>query len=629
MRELLEKEILPKVEKPARYLGDEYNSIHKNWQHVALKMVFCFPDVYEVAMSHLGLRILYGVVNEQEDLLMERCFAPWMDMEQELRQRDLALFSLESTRPIKDFDVIGFTLQYEMSYSNILNMLDLGKIPVERKDRDESYPLVIAGGPCAFNPEPLADFIDAFLLGDSEELLIEVLDIIKESFLKKTDSEHKSVKKDLLKELAHVQGVYVPDFHQIKYTEAGHIEQIINKENAPPVIKRRIIKDFDNAYFPTKPIIPYVEAVHDRVMLEVARGCTRACRFCQAGMVYRPVRERSPETLQRQAEDSLKNTGYEELSLTSLSSVDYSCIEHLTRQLLGKYEAQQIGISLPSLRVDAFSVDLAKEIQKVRKTGLTFAPEAGTQRLRNVINKGVTEEDIERSVRGAFEAGWDAIKLYFMIGLPTETMEDVAGIANLAYKVLNIGKEVKKSQGSKRPIKITVSVSSFVPKPHTPFQWESQDSLELLQDKQQYLKTLLKDKRIIYNYHHAQLSFLEAVFSRGDRRLGTVLKLAWQKGCKFDGWDEHFKYQRWLEAFHELQIDPEFYAYRRRAKEEIFPWDMIDVGVTKKYLWSEYEKALTEGRTHDCRYEPCSGCGVCPRFDVELEMRGKGHEVKG
>ncbi|KUO51555.1 MAG: radical SAM protein [Desulfitibacter sp. BRH_c19] len=623
MKNILESEVLGEVEKPARYLGNEFNSVHKDWDKVSVKMAFCFPDVYEIAMSHLGLRILYGLVNETEEFLMERCFAPWVDMEGELRKRDLPLFSLESTKPLKEFDVLGFTLQYEMSYTNILNMLDLGGIPLLQRDRDESYPLVIAGGPCAFNPEPLADFIDFFLLGDSEELLLEVLGQVRDKYLQG------SLKKDeFLKEISSISGVYVPRLYDFEYNEEGTVETIIHPENDKGV-RRRIVQDFDKAYFPVKPIVPFVEAVHDRVMLEVARGCTRGCRFCQAGILYRPVREKSPETLQKQAQLSLENTGYEEISLTSLSSADYSCIEQVTRGLLDKHESDRVSLSLPSLRVDAFSVNLAKEIQKVRKTGLTFAPEAGTQRLRDVINKGVTEEDLERSVTGAFQEGWNAIKLYFMIGLPTETEDDLKGIAALAHKVLTIGKNVMKRQNSKGTLKISVSVSSFVPKPHTPFQWEPQDTIEVLKQKQKYLRDLLKDKKISYSYHSPQISLLEAVVSRGDRRLGKVLKRAWEKGCKFDSWDEFFKYEKWLEAFDENNLDPTFYAYRKRDKNEVFPWDLIDVGVTKSFLYKEYEKAMVEARSYDCRLEPCSGCGVCSRFDVNLDIKGKQNETTG
>lgn len=624
MKNILENEVMAVVEKPARYLGNEYNSVHKDWNKVSLKMAFCFPDVYEIGMSHLGLRILYGLINETEEYLMERCFAPWIDMENELRARDLPLFSLESTKPLMEFDVIGFTLQYEMSYTNILNMLNLAGIPLLQRDRNDSHPLVIAGGPCAFNPEPLADFIDFFLLGDSEELLLEVLGQVKDKYLQGPLN-----KDEFLKEVASISGVYVPHLYNFEFNKEGTVQKIIHPINGDNGVRRRIVQDFDNVYFPVKPIVPFVEAVHDRVMLEVARGCTRGCRFCQAGILYRPVREKSPETLQKQAQLSIENTGYEEISLTSLSSADYSCIEQVTRGLLEKYESDRISLSLPSLRVDAFSVELAKEIQKVRKTGLTFAPEAGTQRLRDVINKGVTEEDLERSVSGAFEAGWDAIKLYFMIGLPTETEDDLKGIAELAYKVLAIGKEIKKRQNSRGTLKVTVSVSSFVPKPHTPFQWEPQDKIEVLREKQKYLRNLLKDKKIVFNYHSPEVSFLEAVVSRGDRRLGKVLKSAWEKGCKFDSWDEFFKNKTWLEAFAENNVDPTFYAYRKREQDEVFPWDMIDVGVTKSFLYKEFEKAIVEARSYDCRLEPCSGCGVCPRFEVNLDIKGKHNEITG
>jgi radical SAM family uncharacterized protein len=609
--------ILPQVAKPARYLGNEYNSIHKDWESTPLKMAFCFPDIYEIAMSHLGLRILYGLVNETKEYLMERCFAPWVDMEAKLKEEGIPLFSLESYKPLKDFDVLGFTLQYEMSYTNILNMLHLAKIPFKREDRDHSFPLIIAGGPCVFNPEPLADFIDFFLLGDAEELLPEVLGQVKDKYLGKGLN-----KSQFLDDLAKIPGIYVPELYKVDYNHDGIVKSIVNTGNAPAKVKKGVVKNFDEAYFPTKPILPYVEAVHDRVMLEVARGCTRGCRFCQAGMIYRPVREKKPQTLERQAYETLENTGYEEISLTSLSSVDYSGIELIVKQLLSKLEGQRIGISLPSLRVDAFSVDLVKEIQKVRKTGLTFAPEAGTQRLRDVINKGVTEKDIEASLSGAFEAGWDTVKLYFMIGLPTETEEDIKGIVRLAYKVLAIGKDIKRRYAKRRQPRVTVSVSSFVPKPHTPFQWEPQDRIETLKSKQQLLKKNLRDKAIIFNYHQAEVSFLEAVFSKGDRRLGMVLQAAWEKGCKFDSWNEHFNYSAWLQAFAENQLDPDFYAYRKRKENEVFPWDMIDAGVTKAYLKKEYQNALSEIRTHDCRDNPCPGCGICPRFGVDMELAG-------
>jgi len=614
LKQYIQDEILVRVEKPARYLGNEWNSIHKSWDKDKIKMAFCFPDIYEIAMSHLGMRILYGLINKREDFIMERCFAPWVDMEQILREKNIPLFSLESYRPLQDFDVVGFTLQYEMSYTNILNMLNLGGIALEREQRDNDSPLVIAGGPCVYNPEPLAPFVDCFLIGDSEELLPEFLEVLK---------KHKMgdwSKEKFLAAIKTMPGIYVPKFYEFKWADSGLLQEIIALDDAPSQVKKLIITDFDKAYFPTDPIIPYIEAVHDRIMLEVARGCTRGCRFCQAGIVYRPVREKSPKTLYEQAKKSIENTGYDEISLTSLSTADYSSIKPVIEGLLEKHAGEGIGVSLPSLRVDAFSVEIAKEIQKVRKTGLTFAPEAGTQRLRDVINKGVTSADLEKAVKGAFDAGWTQIKLYFMIGLPTETFEDVKGIADLAYKVLEWGQEVLKNNKNFKRIKVTVSTSSFVPKAHTPFQWEPQNTISELEEKQQYLKSLLKDRRITYNYHDAKTSFLEAIISKGDRRIGKVLKRAWELGCKFDSWSEYFKYDKWLQAFRECEIDPEFYAYRRRDYDEIFPWDVIDVGVTKNYLKSEHRKALQEALTHDCRYEDCPGCGICNRFGVDLEM---------
>lgn len=624
MRQLIEQQILPRVTKPIRYQGNEFNSVHKDWGKAQVRMAFAFPDLYEVGMSHLGLQILYGLVNDREDLLLERVFAPWTDMEDLLRRHNLPLFSLESYRPLRDFDILGFTLQYEMSFTNILNMLDLAGIPLRAAERSDSFPLVVGGGPCAYNPEPLADFFDFFVIGDAEEVLLEIMDTAK-AF--KQGPSGRIAKGDFLAEISRVRGIYVPKFYEVSYKASGGIEKIepVNPR-VPAKVVKRVVKDLNTAYFPTKPIVPFADTVHDRVMLEVLRGCTRTCRFCQAGMIYRPVRERDQETLLKQAKELVRNTGHEEISLTSLSTADYSCVQPLITSLMEEFKDEMVGISLPSLRVDAFSVDLAKEIQKVRKTGLTFAPEAGTQRLRDVINKGVTEENLMEAVAGAFAAGWTTIKLYFMIGLPTETKEDVAGIAELAYKVLKKGKEILKEQKSKKSLKVTVSVSSFVPKSHTPFQWVAQDPVVMLQEKQQYLKSLLKDRHITYNYHDARLSFLEAVFAKGDRKLGQVLETAWAKGCKFDSWSEYFKYETWLEAFRECGIDPEFYAYRRPGFEETFPWEHLHTGVSKKYLFEEYQKALQAELTKDCRLDRCPGCGVCGDLNVKLllQRRGKG-----
>lgn len=619
MREYIEENILPKVEKPLRYLGDEWNVVKKPWEDVRLRTVFAFPDIYEVGMSHLGLSIIYNVVNEEPDLLMERVFAPWVDMEEQLKDHNLPLFSLESYKPLSEFDVIGFTLQYEMSFSNILNMLALGRVPLKSAERDDSQPLVIAGGPCAYNPEPLADFIDAFILGEGEEVTIEVFKVIA-----KNKEEGNFSREKTLEELAQIKGIYIPKFYSVDYLPDGKIKDISpNTPLASARIAKRVMKNLDEAYFPTKPIVPYLEVVHDRVMLEVLRGCTRGCRFCQAGMLYRPVRERSPEVLKEQAAELLKNTGHNELSLTSLSTSDYTCVEPLIKELLDKYENEGIGVSLPSLRVDSFSMGLAQQVQRVRKSSLTFAPEAGTQRLRDVINKGVTEENLMKVARHAFENGWSQIKLYFMIGLPTEINEDLDGIADLAYKVLNLGDEIRKDNSARGPQpKVTISVAGFVPKAHTPFQWVPQVDLEELKEKQQYLKSKIRNRRITYNYHDAQLSFVEAVFAKGDRRLGEALYKAWEKGCKFDGWSQHFQYETWLAAIAEVGLDAQWYAYRTLSYEDILPWEHIDIGVKKQFLSKEHQKAMEIAATGDCRFENCTVCGICQDFDVALDLKG-------
>ncbi|MBO8137267.1 MAG: TIGR03960 family B12-binding radical SAM protein [Desulfotomaculum sp.] len=617
MQQKLEK-LLPYVQKPARYAGGEWNSIKKEWNSVKVRMAFAFPDVYEVGMSYLGLQILYNLVNQREDALMERTFAPWVDMETIMRREKVPLFTLESHRPVKDFDILAFTLQYEMTFTNILNMLDLAGLPLESACRDEKMPLVIAGGPCAFNPEPLADFIDLFVLGEGEEVLNEIIDTYIEA------KEKNLSRRELLFKLAGLEGIYVPSFYQVEYHGNGKIKSVSPKyPGVPPVVNKRVLKDMNKAPFPTHSIVPSLGAVHDRVMLEVQRGCTRGCRFCQAGVLYRPVREKEPEILLKQAEELVKNTGYNEISLTSLSTADYSKVRPLIKALLDEHSQKGVNVSLPSLRVDAFSVDMAKEVQRVRRSTLTFAPEAGTQRLRDVINKGVTEENLIKAVTAAFAAGWHSIKLYFMIGLPTETYEDLDGIANLARAVVKAGLE----QGvSRRRLKVTVSASSFVPKSHTPFQWEPQDKLEELRNKQKYLKEKLKDKYIVFNYHDSKVSFLEAALSRGDRRLGPVLKQAFEIGCRFDGWDECFKYEKWLEAFEGTGITPQWYAYQRYDYDDILPWDHINTGVSKRYLILEHKKAVKEEVTADCRSGRCPGCGLCPSLDIKpLVLGGEDH----
>ncbi|WP_366924093.1 TIGR03960 family B12-binding radical SAM protein [Metallumcola ferriviriculae] len=616
MRQYIQEKILPHVLKPTRYLGNEWNVVKKEWEEAKVTMAFAFPDVYEIGMSHLGLHILYGLVNNRSEFLMERVFAPWVDMEEQLRRHKIPLFTLESYRALGDFHVLGFTLQYEMSYTNILNMLDLAGIPLKSADRQEG-PLVIGGGPCALNPEPLAPFFDCFLLGDSEEMLLQLLEITARHL----NEDGKFDREALLGELSLVSGIYVPGFYQLRYKPDGTIGSVDPaKEEVPPRVQRRIVQNLDEAYFPTKPLVPYMEIVHDRMMLEVMRGCTRGCRFCQAGMVYRPVRERKKDTLLKQAEELVQNTGHEEISLTSLSTADYSCVQPLTKELLNRYQDGGINVALPSLRVDAFSVDLAAEIQRVRKSGLTFAPEAGSQRMRNVINKNVTEEDLLGAVTAAFRAGWTNIKLYFMLGLPGETNDDLAAIADLAKKVLDIGRQELMAQRG-RP-NITVSVSSFVPKGHTPFQFEGQNPVEELRAKQQFLRGQLKGRGLKFKWHEAKLSFLEAVFARGGRKLAPVLENAWKSGCRFDSWDEHFDYAKWQTAFENAAIDPEFYANRPFDYQEVLPWDHLDAGVSKAYLIREHKRAMEEALTHDCRWDECTGCSICDRFQVENRLWG-------
>ncbi|CDX03279.1 Radical SAM domain protein [Desulfitobacterium hafniense] len=602
---------LPKVLKPSRYLGTEWNAIRKDWEHSKVRMAFAFPDVYEVGMSHLGLRILYHLVNSYEDFLCERVFAPWVDMEDRMRENTIPLYALESYRPLQEFDVVGFTLQYEMSFSNILNMLNLAGIPLRAKDRGPEHPWVIAGGPCAYNPEPLAPFIDFLMIGEAEETLPQLLRLIQEQ------KENPVSREEFLLKVAQVEGAYVPEFYEVRYLEDGRIQSIEADPRVPKIVQKAIVRNLDQSYFPTSPIVPYMEIVHDRMMLEVMRGCSRGCRFCQAGMLYRPVRERSPEILLRHAEELVKSTGYEEISLTSLSTGDYSCIQPVIRGILDKYSEDKVSVSLPSLRLDSFDVKLAEEVQKVRKSGLTFAPEAGTQRLRDVINKGVTEENLLDAAESAFKAGWSSIKLYFMIGLPTETQEDLDGIVSMAKKVVELGTRL-----GRRNVNVTVSTSSFVPKSHTPFQWEPQEGTASLKQKQQYLREKLRDRRIKYNYHDVETSYLEAVFAKGDRRLADVLELAVRQGCKFDGWNEHFKYETWLECIEELGLDPHFYAHRAMDYDDILPWDHIESGVNKRFLMNEHHKALKESRTLDCRYVDCTGCGICPERGLQIDLKG-------
>lgn len=603
--------ILSKVMKPARYTGHEWNSVSKEPTADLVSFVLAMPDVYEVGMSNLGLKILYQILNNRSDTFAERVYAPWVDMEAEMRAANIKLYTLETKRSVAECDIIGFSLQYELSYSNVLNMLDLAGIPVESAKRDENQPLVVCGGPCAFNAEPMADFVDFFILGEAEEVIGEVAAAI--AAWKKANKP--GGKNGLLQQLAAFDGIYVPSFYDVEYHADGQVNALRPLvPAAKPVIAKRVIKDLDHAIFATKPIVPFIEIVHDRIMLELFRGCTRGCRFCQAGVIYRPVRERKMETLINHVQELVENTGYNEVSLVSLSSADYSCLSPLITELITRFKQQGVSVSLPSLRIDSFSIDLAKQVQQVRKSGLTFAPEAGTQRLRDVINKGVTEENLTEAVSAAFSAGWSTIKLYFMIGLPTETDEDVAGIARLAQRVADLYKQIKGRKGAK----VTVSVSSFVPKPHTAFQWFGQNSVEEIERKQKLLRSLIKDRSISLSWHEARTSFLEGVFARGDRRLGQVLLRAWQQGAKFDGWSEHFKYDVWLAAFDALGIDPTFYARRDREPAELLPWEHLSSGVSKAFLVKEWQAAQQAAFTPDCRHKSCGACGVCQKLAVDV-----------
>ncbi len=604
MNEQKIEEMLEKVQKPSRYTGGEMNAVYKDFDAMDLTFAFCFPDTYEVAMSHLGMKILYGLINEREKMLCERVCMPWVDMMELMRQEQVPLFSLESRHPVNKFDVVGFTLQYEMSYTNILAMLKLSGIPVRNEERRREDPIIVAGGPCAFNPEPLAGVIDAFMIGDGEEVMLELCDII--AAWRKTDLPREAC----LKKLAGLKGVYVPSLYDVTYHEDGTIASFTpNCPEAPAKVNKRIVVDLNSAYYPKNIPVPYTEIIHDRIMLEIMRGCTRGCRFCEAGMLYRPVRERSLERLMELGMSLENTTGYEEISLSSLSSGDYTCLAELIRELMKAFEKKHVSVSLPSLRIDSVLKESLEETQKVHKSSLTFAPEAGTQRLRDVINKGVTEADLMEKANDAFRGGWNSVKLYFMIGLPTETQADLDGIADLAHKCVSAYYAVPKEQRAKG-LRVTCSASSFVPKPFTPFQWEPQDTQTQIKDKQAYLRSILHGmKGVNFSWHEPEVSYLEACFARGDRRMCDVLIKASELGCVLDGWGDQFKFDQWMEAFKACGIDPEFYAYRRREKDEILPWDFIDAGVTKQYLWHEKEKAERAETTRDCR-KGCNGCGL-------------------
>lgn len=596
--------ILSNVTKPTRYTGGELNAVIKNPSDVMVRFGFCFADTYEIAMSHLGLKILYHTLNDRADTYCERVFAPWTDMEDEMKKHGMKLFALETGDEVTHFDMMGFTLQYELCYSNVVNMLRLADIPVLAADRDESFPIICGGGPCAYNAEPVADIFDFFMMGEGEEIIHEVVD----EYVKWKKSGKRN-KRDYLEAIAEIEGVYVPSFYDVEYNDDNTVKSVTaNNPHAKPRVRKRIMRDFSAAYTPETIIVPFGEVVHDRVMLEVMRGCLRGCRFCQAGYIYRPLRERKPERLLGIAENLLSCSGYDEISLSSLSTSDFSGLRELTDGLLDMTEEKKIGLSLPSLRIDNFSLELMEKVQKVRKTGITFAPEAGTQRLRDVINKNINEDDIIKSTDLLFRGGWTNVKLYFMIGLPTETMEDVRGIADLAQKVLDVYFAIDKEERAKN-INITVSTSSFVPKPFTAFQWAKQDTRDMLIEKQNELKRAIKSKRIRYNWHDNKTSYLEGVFARGDRRLCKVIIKAVENGCKFDGWGEYFDFDTWLRAFDECGIDPDFYTARERDYEEVLPWEHIDIGVTKEFLMRENEKAKQAQTTPNCRQQ-CSGCGV-------------------
>lgn len=596
------EKILLNVQKPGRYTGGELNSVIKDKDKVDIRFAFCFPDVYEVGMSHLGMKILYSQFNEREDIWCERVFAPWTDMEEQMRKNNIPLYALESGDSLDKFDFIGFTLQYELSFTNILYMLELGNIPLLSKDRHDLFNIVVAGGPCACNPEPLADFIDLFFIGEGEEVDLEVMDLYKQC---RANGE---TKQQFLEKAAQIQGVYVPSLYDVEYNDDGTIKSFAPQNNAPALIKKRIITDLDNLYYPESFVVPSIEIVHDRAMAEIFRGCIRGCRFCQAGFLYRPVREKSPEVIDRQCHMLCNNTGYDEVSLSSLSSSDYTKIGELLGNLTKWSKDENVSISLPSLRVDGFSDEILSKIKTVRKSGLTFAPEAGTQRLRDVINKNVTEEELMDTCSTAFNGGWTTVKLYFMIGLPTETLDDVAGIAQLGQKVVNAYYNAENRQKGKS-VKVTLSTASFVPKPFTPFQWFPQDTMDKLKEKQMHLKDSITTKKINYNYHDSSTSFVEAVFARGDRRLCKALLKAHEKGMIFDGWGDFFSLDKWLEVFDECGIDPAFYANRQREFDELLPWDHIDYGVKKSFLIEECKRAYKNETTPNCR-EKCSNCGA-------------------
>lgn len=596
------EKILQYVQKPARYVGGELNSVVKKADEVDIRYAFCFPDTYEIGMSHLGMKILYGLVNEREDSWCERVFAPDDDMEEQMRNNNVPLFALESGDYIKDFDMIGFTLQYELCYTNVLNMLDLAGVPIWSKDRTELTPIVCVGGPCACNPEPIADFCDIIFLGDGEESTNEVIDLLKDC--KKSGA----TKQEFLQRAKNITGVYVPSFYEASYNDDGTLKELRANNGAPKSIKKSVVADMNNVYYPKEFVVPFINIVHDRAVEEIFRGCIRGCRFCQAGFIYRPIREKSVETINRQAKALIDSTGYDEISLCSLSTSDHSHVNEMLSSLIDWTVKDKINLSLPSLRVDNFSDELVDKLNKVRKSGLTFAPEAGTQRMRDVINKNVTEDEVIKTCNKAFDNGWTTVKLYFMMGLPTETMEDIEGIAELGMKVVKAFAQNPNTQKG-TGVQVSISCSSFIPKPFTPFQWEPEDSMTSLKEKQKHLLECIPTKKIKVSYHETPTSLLEGVLARGDRRLSAVIYDAFRNGCKFDSWDDHFKFDAWLSAFENNNIDPYFYTQRKREFSELLPWDHLDYGVSRKFLERENLKAHENMTTPHCRIK-CSGCGA-------------------